>query len=301
MTEISELELEFLQELSDTTTIKIGILEKDYTKFYEAIKDEPEFEDPEELKRYLELMMRAKFQSRPPTKPRQIIPIGMDQIRKAKKSGDIYSSLYVIDIKKDLRRITFNADVCDKLHDIQLFYPYKDVELTEYSKSNDFLADDRSDFSKFVDKKLDIESVLELTKAKKLTLSEILTTTDKRKIKENLSKVDDQGWSIKTDWRAIHGMVENIKLSEEDTDGTNSGWLSLTDNSINVSKELFDKKGVKIRKNIRVWTSPLVAGNITKYSECWILGPLGQNPKTGEITMNGFCVLLTRKSPIDEE
>jgi len=290
--EIKESSMQFLQEMADSTSIDIKLLENEYKKLHDALKEEESFQDPEHLERFIQRHIRAKYQSRSPAIPRKIIPVGMDQIRK-NKDGDLYSSLFVIDETKKLRRVAFNGDICEQMRDIQMWYPYKDVPLAEYSKSNDFLADDRADFSNMLDSKLDPMKILSITNCKKLTLKDILTA-DERELRETiLSRVDDRGWPIKSDWRAIHGKVENMKYSTDDKENTNSGWLRITDGSIPVSRELFDNEGNTISKDMRIWVSPLTAPNLTQYSEAWVLGTLGQNPNSKEITMNGFCIVPT--------
>jgi len=278
----------------------VETLREKYLKYHNALKDGEQFQSEDDLKRYVMNRIRAKYQSRSPAKPHTIIPIGMDQIR-ANQDGDKYSSLFVIDSTKKLRRVAFNGQVCDELRDIQLYYPYKDVPLAEFSKSRDFLADDRSDFSNLIDKKLDPMKVIELSGAVKLTLKKILEASERDLKQTILSKVDDRGWPFKTDWRAIHGHIQNLSSKEDEKTGTNSGWLSIVDNSISVSKDIFDSEGNKISKNIRVWVSPFTTANLTKYSEAWILGTLSQNPKTKEITMNGYTIIPTFINPMEDE
>jgi len=298
--ELSEKMEEFLEEVAETTQMPIETLKDTHDKYHSVLKEDPQFKDEKTLERYIMNRIRAKYQTRSPAIPRKIIPIGMDQVRKSKNGGDIYSALYVIDGKMKLRRVGFNGDICDELRDIQLFYPYQNVPLAEFSKSNDFLADDRSDFSNLVDKKLDPMKVIELSGATKLTLKDILTASE-RDLKQNiLSRVDDRGWPIKTDWRAVHGHIQNISTKTDEKEGTASGWLSIVDNSIDISKDIFDSEGNKISKSIRAWICPYTATNLTRYSEAWILGTLSQNQKSGEITMNGFCIIPTLINPMEE-
>jgi hypothetical protein len=292
--ELSEVIMKFLKDLSEATSVNIDVLVKDYTEKVEYLKRDPEqFPNDEIIDSYLRCRFRAKYLQRALPKPRTIIPIGMDQIKKSPSSGSLYSSLYVIDQTKKFRRISFSGDICKKLKDIQLYYPVKDVNLLD-TRSDDLIADERSDFSNIIDNKIDPNKIIQLTEAKLLTLSDILTAEDTSLHTSILSRVDDKGYPIKTDWRAVKGNVQSIKSAWDEKDNSNNGTMVLTDDTIEISKKLFNKDGTPLRQNIRVWVSPLVVSGIPQYSEVISIGPLTQNNKTLEISMTGCCVIPTK-------
>ncbi len=291
-----------LMKIAQKSNIKPQRIETEFTQLFEALEKDEGFMNESgelienELNEYLILRLRGKYEIRQPVKSHDIIPVGMDKISETKQKV-IRSSLYVIDKDRELKRISLSGNNCDLLADVQLFYKYNDVSLAEMSNSPDMMADERTEFENMEETPLlnEPEKVVQLTKAKKLVLSDIYNTNERDLAKKILSKVNQNNYTVQTDWRAIYGQVTNVRHGVDETNGTNWASFRLIDKTI-PDEEVVDSEGNVIQAGIVVYTSPHVIGDLTDYSKVWVLGPLSKSKK-GNISMNGFCVITVWTSP----
>lgn len=225
-----------------------------------------------------------------------IIPVGIDQVRETQQK-DITSSLYVVDSERVLRRVSLSGKVVELLADIQLLYLYKKVPLSKLS-SGDLMADNRTKLGEIRETELgrSPEKVVQLTKAKKIVLSDIYNSNERILAKDILSKLNKDKYAIKTDWRAIYGMATSVRTGSNEENGTNWASFRIVDKTIDITKEYLDDEGNPVMPGIMCYCSPYVIGSMPDRSKVWALGPLSKSKK-GFISMNAYCVIPTWEPP----
>lgn len=304
MEDISEDIKEELKSIAEKSGMKQKILESEFEKLYEELENDEGFKDEDgdtltkELLDYIILRLKGAYEFRQPVNSYDVIPVGMDQIGED-RNGIRRTSIYAIDREKKLRRISFAGDVCDEIADIQLLYKYSDVPLVEMSKSGDLMADERTVFGEMEETPLvnDPTKVIKLTGAKKIVLNDIYSSSERTLAKKILSETNKDGWSIKTDWRAILGVVTKVRHGSEEDKGTNWASLTVIDKTI-PNEEIVNEQGDVVQPGIRCYCSPFVLNDLPNNSRAWVLGPISKSKKSGNVTMNAYCIIPVWEAPI---
>ena len=272
-----------LEEISKRTETDIEEVKKEYEKFFNSdfIQGDEQFTNDEDRHQYAKNVFWTRYILRKPVKSFNLIPIGMDSIRKSKKTGMENTSMFCLDDKGDIRRVTLKGDICKAVKNLSLWSMYKDIKLGEFKDSKDLIADDRADFNN----------------PEKLSVSpeDLLSNQEFPEVKiidagKQLSKVGSDGYVVKTDWKCIRGIVLRYNKSGEDAD-SEWGVYTIVDESVDPDKmePEVSPSGEILPPGFSVWTSP----NLMNYgveSECRFIGTI-QKSQDGKVSMNAYSVI----------
>jgi hypothetical protein len=284
--EIPEYVEKKLEEIAKKQEVKVEEIKKQYTIWFQDpfILEDPQFETDEDRHRYAIGSFWSTNMSRQKVVPKSFIPIGCSPIKKSKSTGLPYASLFVIDEKGKLRRISFNGNSCFKLKEISWWNMYRDVKLKEFKDSDEWGADDRAEFENPEPvEDFDPKQIIENLKIPKIPLPNVSV---------NPSNTDSSGYTIQTDWKCLHGYITfESSVNYDDGEYGESGKYIISEPG---SSPSISDDGVVNQSGLVVWTSPTIM-NYPKMSECYFLGTTGKyvNQKTNETlyNMNCFCII----------
>ena len=271
-----------LEQISNRTGIQLEKIKDDYEKFFNSdfMKDDSQFENDEERHRYAKGVFWTRYILRKPVKEFNLIPIGMDSVRK-NKSGINYASIFALDDKGKIRRVSLKGEVCKVVKDLTLFSMYKEIKLGEFKDSSDLVADDRAVFEKPIQVNMDPKQLVE-------TLG--ITETTIADAENNLSKKDSTGYVDKNDWKSINGFIQRANRNKEDAENE-WGVYTIVDETVDPDEQEPEvtPSGEVLPPGFSIWISP----NLMNYgieSECKFLGTISKNTK-GKVTMNCYAVV----------
>ena len=280
--EYPDFVMEKLKAISQRTEIELEQLKKEYQTFFESdfIKDDKQFANDDERHRYAKGVFWTRYILRKPVKPFNLIPIGADSVRK-NKAGVNNTSVFALDSKGKLRRVSFKGDICKVAKNLTFFSMYKDVSLSEFKDSSDLLADNRAVFKDPVKVNMSAEQLLETLGYDRVTILDA---------KNNLSKMGSDGYLVRTDWKCIRGIVQRHNRSPEDAE-SEWGVYTISDETVDPDKmePEVTPSGEILPPGFSVWVSPSLM-NYGMESECLFYGTLQADTK-GKVTMNCYCIV----------
>lgn len=273
-----------LEVISERIQKPMNELKKEYESFFDDLVEDAQLPTDEERHRYAKAYFWNKYALRPQTKPFDIIPIGMDSVRKSKKDGMLNTSVFALDMKGKLRRISLKGDVCNDAKNLTFFSMYKGVELGTFRNSNDLSGDDRAEFNEPHKVDMSPETMIDTLGFDEVVLVSILSG-------ENLSNVGSDGYVDKTDWKCIRGMIQRQTQSQPDSD-SEWGVYTVVDESLDPEKmePEITPSGQILPPGFSVWISPSLM-NYPPLSQCKFLGTTQKDKKSGKISMNCYCVV----------
>ena len=290
--ELPEFVTKKLEDISKRTSIDIEQVKKDYEKFFNSdfIKEDTSFANDEDRHTYAKGVFWTRYILRKPTKPFDLIPIGVDSVRKSKATSLMNTSLFCLDTKGKIRRVSMKGDVCKEVKNIVFWSLYKGVMLGEFRDSPDLLADDRAEFEKPIKINASPMQLLEQLDIERTTIIDA---------KDHLSRVGSDGYVIKDDWKAIQGLVQRTNKNPEDSENE-WGIVSLADETVDPEKmePEVTASGEILPPGFTIFCSPSLL-TFARDSEVLFLGPIVKN-KNGQISMNGYCIVPIHLIPLEE-
>jgi hypothetical protein len=280
---------EKLEKIAERLKTDIAIVQAEYEEFFKDpfVQKDPQFTSDEQRHRWASGAFWNRNMSRRPVSPMTLIPIGVDAIKKNKTSGYPQTSLFVLDTKGKLRRMSLTGDVCFKTKQINFFHMYKDVKVSEFKDSGDLGADDRTVFENPIPIDMSPVDIIEQLGIEKVPLNDV---------QNHLSAKDSTGYANKKDWKCVHGFVGFSKqVSYEEGEYGESGRILVSsgdDENVSVSAD-----GDVLSSQLNCWASPTLQ-NYPKESECYFLGTLTEGKRKTKdgreentISMNCYCIV----------
>ena len=248
------------------------------------VSRDPQFDDDESRHKYVSGWIWGEYINKPKVEPVSIIPIGVSPIGKSKTTSLPYCSVFALDKREKLRRISFGGNAAFNTKNINYWNLYKDVKLQSFKDSLDLRADERATFDdpQPLDG-FDRKSILDKLKIPIINPSQA---------SENLSNKDSTGYTDSTDWKAIRGYIKyESSTNYEDGDFGEWGRYTITGGG---DDALVSKDGSINTRGFSVRVSPTMM-NYPKDSECYFLGTIGSfvSKKTKETiyTMDCYTIL----------
>jgi len=285
--EIPEYVMKKLEIIAKRNDMELEDVKKAYEKKFEApfIKDDPQFSDDEERHQYCSGAFWSSYITKPKVEPKTIMPIGVSPIGKSKSSLP-YCSVFALDTKEKLRRISFSGDPCFKTKNISYWNLYENVHLQPFKESNDLRADERAEFENPIQpgEVFDKKKIIDKLKIPLVSISEI---------HKHESRKDSTGYTDQTDWKAIKGFIKReSQTSYEEGDYGEWGRYTVAEGTFDNS--LVSPEGEINQRAFSVRISPTLM-DYPEDSQCYFLGPVGSfvSKKTNEkvYTMDCYCII----------
>jgi len=287
-----------LEEIATGSSIDLDTLKAEYEEFLKQDWLQTEdFVDDDDRHQYAMTFFHKEYVLRSPVEPRTIIPIGVDPVKTSQK-GNIYSSIYALDGKAQVRRISLRGkEGANLTGQVNFFSKYKDVKLGQFGEDGDWSADDRADFS----------DPIQIAMKPKELVSKMKPEPARTNIKEainNLSKRGSDGYTVKTDWKVVRGLIKSEWRKPDGDEYNESGSYRLSDMSISSDDNLVTDDGRVIPPGMTVWVSPkLMQFPVDSMVDC--IGTVEErrdkNGKpTGEVSMNAAVVVGIHTPPVQE-
>jgi hypothetical protein len=287
--ELPPFVVEKLEKIAERLETDIALVQAEYEEIFNDpfVQKDPQFTSDEQRHRWASGAFWNRNMSRRPAVPTTIVPIGVDSIKNNKTTGFPQTSLFVLDTRGKLRRISMTGDICFKTKQINFFNMYKDVKLSEFKDSSDFGADDRAKFENPAPVDINPVDIIDQLKIERVPISDA---------HNHLSKVGSDGYANKNDWKCIHGFVGYSKQTSYE-EGDYGEWGKIIVSSGEEEKTAVNAAGEIVNAGFNCWTSPTLQ-NYPKDSECYFLGPIVEGKRKTKdgreeitIAMNCYCII----------
>lgn len=283
--------IEKLKKIAERLGVDLASVQKEYEEMYNDpfVQKDPQFKTDEQRHKWCSGAFWSRNMTRRQALPTDVIPIGVDFIKKQKSSGMPQTSLFVLDKRGKLRRVSMQGDICFATKNMSFMSLYEGVKLSEYKDSSDLGADDRAKFENPVAVDFNPLDLLERLKVEKVTIVEA---------PDHLSKKDSAGYPNKNDWKCIRGFVGfSSQTGYEEGDFGEWGRITISDDTVDSEKTSISAGGDVIYPGFTLMVSPTLQ-NYPRDSECYFLGPIVERKrkdKTGhesiDIVMNCYCIV----------
>jgi hypothetical protein len=258
------------------------------------------FPDQASKEQYACAVVWGNFVGRPPMSDYAVIPVAFEP-KSVTANGAVRASIFALIAPTgsdswEYRNIACTGDSADLVYNISLFFQYPLVKLAKFAQSADLFADNRT---KFEHPQLLAE--LSQTEAQIAFFESSQGPINATRVKiaeagKNPTKVDAQGFPIRTDLRIIEGVITRKGGGTRDN-GTK--WANYVISDDTVSNELkVTPDGRTIYPGLTVWLDP----TMQKYNEndqCIFIGTVVANKSgkgkdrkpDGTYSMNAFNVI----------
>jgi len=269
---------------------------KELSDQMESVRGDSQLTTEDSLRDYASCCLWAKYVSRMQVQSTEVIPVGFEGLRRT-RTNKIMSALYVIareGNKSVLSRVSLPQVVKDLYRKVNILsengaYKYV-VKLGRFGNSpgGDFAADDRTIFESPTPVKLSPEKFREMFTILMIKIDQAPT---------NPTKKTNTGYSIRTDWRCIRGIIasESRFIRKNELEG---GVYRIIDETTPI-EEYVTSDGKKIESTMTVWTPPelMIYG---RQSQCDFYGTVDVD-KEGRASMNAFLIIPVRAVTKEEE
>lgn len=239
-----------IQDIRQRTGIALEEIMRDYKEVFndpvtDARIDTSGPHTVEDKHKYTCMALWNSYIARPPAEGYTVVPIGHTSMRKAKSSGNVYSTIYAL-IKGDdgIQRIVCNGSrVAEQYKQVSLFQQYE-VKLGQF-KGGDYSADDRT---KWTNPKrfMNPEKIMSRLEIPKHTVHELRNYPSQQR---------SDGYTDRTDWRCVEGFVAR-KQTFQRKDGTKGGVYTISDESCWDDEPQVNSQGDVIPPGLTCWTPP---------------------------------------------
>ena len=264
------------------TGISQDEITRDYLSLFEDdfIKSDSQFKNDEERHEYAVAVLWTRYVSRPPMKESEVIPWGFEAERVTRKGTHQSSVFAFVKTKEGVknRRIVFRGQSASKIREIVALAKYT-AKLGEFKEGGDLIADNRSRFDDPIMINMSSEKLIERLGAKRIELKDV---------EKFPTKLGSDGYTDNNDLRVIRGIMIRPATFEKDGD-LKGGVFTLANDTLEQEPRV-SSDGSIITPGLTCWIAP----HLLVYqpeSEVDAIGTTRKNKKTGEISMNTFCIL----------
>lgn len=271
-----------ISDIQQRTGISRDEIARDYNEIFSDpfISEDPQFKTDEERHKYAKAVLWTRYVSRPPMKEYDVIPWGFEGERITRK-GTAQSSVHAF-IKTNQgtknRRVVLRGDLASKIREITQYAKYT-VKLGEFQAGGDMIGDNRTRFVDPIAINISPEKLIERINAKRLSLKDV---------EKFPSKIGSDGYVDQNDLRVVRGIMIRPTRWERD-DHTFGGVFTLADDTLDEEPRV-SPDGTIITPGLTCWVAP----HLLVYqpeSEVDAIGTTRKSKKTGEMSMNVFCIL----------
>jgi len=256
----------------------------------EEVRGDPQFDTDLKLLDYASAILWSRYVSRMQVKNIDVIPVGSEGLRKT-RTNKLMSAMYVVarqSNKSTLRRVSLPQVVKDLYRKVNYLsehgaYRYS-VKLGTFGDdaNADFGADDRTIFENPIPVKLTPEAFREMFKIPIIKI---------RDAPRYPSKKTSTGYTIRTDWRCIRGIIAGENRFIRKKSELEGGVYRIIDETTPIETEVLPD-GKRIDPTLTVWVPPELMV-YERESQCEFYGTVDVD-KDGVATMNAFLIIPIR-------
>lgn len=279
-----------LMDIAKKGGIEADELKKEYEEFFgQDWLHSDGFVDDEDRHQYCLNKFFKDYSLRPPTSPYTIIPVGLDPVKTSAK-GTIHSSIFIINSKGKLERISLLGEIVDLTTKVNLWCKYENVKLGSFQDGGDLIADNRANFKNPIQISASSRQIIDKLKLEYTTIAEA---------GNHLSKKGSDGYTIKTDWKIVRGTIMGSGFKSVDNPHDEMGNYRISDRTIDPNEERVTPEGDVLRPGMAVWISPKLM-KFPADAQVDFIGLLDKSTKTGEVSMNACSAVSVHVPPKGE-